>query len=256
MRVTVCQLRNDAAECEADWNRLVAHVSGAQSELVVLPEMPFAPWLAHTRDVDPAAWDAAVTAHDVWIGRLEALAPATVLGSRPVSRGSARFNDGFVWDENVGYRPIHTKYYLPDDDRFWEATWYNRGPKQFDAVRTGPVTVGMLICTEMWFTEHARAYARDGIEILAVPRATEWFSADKWLAGGRAAAVMAGAFCLSSNRSGVDATGLHWGGHGWIIDPDGTVLDLTSAETPFVTRDIDLTAAAAAKHTYPRYVEE
>lgn len=86
--------------------------------------------------------------------------------------------------------------------------------------------------------------------------ATELFSAQKWIAGGRAAAVMSGAFCLSSNRGGVDATGIQWGGHGWIIDPDGYVLGLTSPENPFLTCDIDLSAATVAKQSYPRYVAE
>jgi len=75
--------------------------------------------------------------------------------------------------------------------------------------------------------------------------------------GGRAAAVMSGAFCLSSNRGGVDAWGHAWGGHGWIIEPDqGTVLFTTSTERPFLTLQIDLSAAEQAKSRYPRYVGE
>jgi N-carbamoylputrescine amidase len=75
--------------------------------------------------------------------------------------------------------------------------------------------------------------------------------------GGRAAAVMSGAFCLSSNRGGVDARGHAWGGHGWIIEPDqGTVLGTSSTERPFLTLEIDLSAAKLAKRRYPRYVSE
>ena len=40
-----------------------------------------------------------------------------------------------------------------------------------------------------------------------------------------------------------------------VIDPDGTVLATTSASTPFVTLDVDLAYAEAAKHSYPRYLE-
>lgn len=71
----------------------------------------------------------------------------------------------------------------------------------------------------------------------------------KWLAGGRAAAVVSGCFCLSSNRCEGSM-----GGMGWLLDPDGGILALTSEEEPFITMDIDLTAAEEAKHTYPRYV--
>jgi N-carbamoylputrescine amidase len=70
------------------------------------------------------------------------------------------------------------------------------------------------------------------------------------LAAGRVAAVLAGAFGLSSNRfseSGV------YGGQGWIIDPDGKVLALTSAAEPAVSATIDLEAVESARKTYPRY---
>ncbi len=112
------------------------------------------------------------------------------------------------------------------------------------------------MCTEVWFTEHARALGRDGVEVLATPRSTEWASRDKWLAGGRAAAVMSGAFGMSSNRSGTDALGMRWGGLGWIIDPDGGVLATTSEDEPFATVTVDPLDAQRAKATYPRYVAE
>lgn len=260
MHVTVCEMGNDSAEFAHHWQALVDHVAAHRSDLVILPEMPFHPWLAWRRPADPAAaaaaWEAAVAAHDAWLPRLSALAPAVVVGSRPVGRGRRRRNAGFVWTASDGARAVHHKYYLPDDPGFWEASWYGRGRRRFAPFRAGAALAGMLICTEMWFTEHARALARAGVQLLVVPRATEWASVDKWLAGGRVAGVLAGAFCLSSNRCGVDATGLHWGGHGWISDPDGVLLGVTSAESPCLTLPVDLAAADAAKTTYPRYVRE
>jgi N-carbamoylputrescine amidase len=77
------------------------------------------------------------------------------------------------------------------------------------------------------------------------------------VAGGRTAAVVSGAFCLSSNRGGVDETDLAWGGAAWITEPEeGEVLALTTEEEPFATVDIDLNVAKQAKATYPRYVLE
>jgi N-carbamoylputrescine amidase len=67
---------------------------------------------------------------------------------------------------------------------------------------------------------------------------------------------MAGAFGLSSNRSGTDATGLRWGGCGWVIGPDGDVIATTSEGSPFATVEIDLLQAERAKQTYPRYVAD
>jgi N-carbamoylputrescine amidase len=100
----------------------------------------------------------------------------------------------------------------------------------------------------------ARAYGQAGVHLLATPRATEKHTVDKWLAGGRAAAVIAGAFSLSSNHFSRSERPVPLGGQGWVIDPDGDVLALTTPQEPFATVEIDPNAAERAKQTYPRYV--
>ena len=121
----------------------------------------------------------------------------------------------------------------------------------FPAFHAGAVSLGVNICTELWALETYAAYAALGVELVVSPRATALATTAKWLAAGVVAAVRSGAFSLSSNR--VDSTGA-CGGGGWIIDPAGEVLAVTSADEPFATREIDLTKAAKAKASYPRYV--
>jgi N-carbamoylputrescine amidase len=256
MKVTVCQLRNDPEHLETDWTRLVAHANRCGSEMVLLPEMPFYPWPAAVRSPDSAVWRASVAAHDRWLQRLEALAPATVLGTRPVLREGKRFNEGFLWDGRDGYRSVHTKCYLPDEEGFWEASWYARGPREFSPAAYNGIRIGFLICTEVWFAEHAREYAGAGVHLVVCPRATPAPSADKWLAGGRTAAVVSGAFCLSSCIGGTDSRGMQWAGKAWVVEPEeGEVLATTCDTQPFITVDIDPAVAERAKHTYPRYVK-
>lgn len=255
MRLTVCELPADQSRLGEAWTGLVEHCRSAATDVLLLPEMPFARWLAESKDVVPAAWDDAAAAHASWEERLAEPGADTVLGTRPVVIDGRRHNQAFVWEAG-GSVPAHLKYYLPDEDGFWEATWYEPGPKRFDAVPTTVGPVGFLVCSEVWFTEHARGYARDGVVIVATPRATEWSSRERWLMGGRAAAVMAGAFGLSSNRSGTDDTGIRWGGLGWIVDPNGEVLATTSESEPFVTVEVDAFDADRAKVTYPRYIAE
>ena len=60
--------------------------------------------------------------------------------------------------------------------------------------------VGFLICAELWYFEQARLYGLEGVHLLVTPRLTGGSMLDKWLVGGRAAAIAAGAFGLSSNR--------------------------------------------------------
>ena len=257
MKVTVCELSDERGALQQQWPELVDHCRRNRSELILLPEMPFSPWLAAAELGIQSEWLSAVVEHESWNNSLIDLVPATVVSTQPIIDDAVGYNEGFVWSAVGGMTPVHRKYYLPNEPGFWEANWYEPGPKEFVAKTVADTVLGFLICTELWFTEHARSYARAGVEIVATPWATGMASNDKWLAGGRAAAVMSGAFCLSSNRSGADRTGFQWGGHGWIIEPEeGDVLGVTSASEPFLTIDVDLEVARRAKSTYPRYVAE
>jgi len=257
MKVTVCELPNEPAALEHAWNQLVDHVQTHNSEFVLLPEMPFFRWLAYTRDMDDAQWEQAVQAHEAWMARLEELAPAAVASTRPIVLDGKWQNAGYVREPNQDAKTIHTKYYLPDEPGFWEASWYARGDGDFSLADTSKGKVGFLICTEIWFNAHAREYGKQGMQLLVCPRATPNPTAPKWIAGGQAAAVVSGAFCLSSNLGGTTPEGGDYAGVGWIIEPnEGKVLGLTSSEQPFLTLDIDLGEADRAKKTYPRYVPD
>ena len=255
MKVTVCELRNDAGGLEKDWQALVAHVKSEKSDLVLLPEMPFHPWVAGTNNVNPDVWQQAVIAHDQWLQRFSELSPTVVIGSRPVIHKDKCHNEGFIWQSESGYKAVHAKYYLPDEEGFWEASWYERGKRDFTVAQCLGINVGFLICTELWFLEHARAYCKQDIHLLVCPRVTPKSSVDKWIAGGRTAAVVSGAFCLSSNLNGPNTASIAFGGAGWAIEPEeGEVLGLTTQSEPFLTVEIDLEMAECAKQTYPRYV--
>lgn len=262
LRVTVCQLPNDPDAFERAWQSLVSHTRDQRSDLVLLPEMPFSAWLASTPTVDAEAWRVAMDAHDRWLARLGELGVATVLTSQPTTEDGQRYNQAVVWQRTAGRATgselpvVHRKQYLPDEPGFYEASWYARGNAGFDVAEAAGVRIGFAICTEMWFLQRARVYALGGLQLLACPRATYAGSSDKWLAGGRTAAVVSGAFCLSSNFDGPAAEGT-WGGTGWVIEPEeGEVLATTSAEQPFATVEIDLGVADRAKQTYPRYVDD
>ncbi len=221
---------------------------------MLLPEMPFYPWFGASPVFEAHIWEAAVAAHDAWQERLVELAPAIVLGTRPINRGGQRLNEGFCWVQEVGYRIAHHKYYLPDEAGFWEASWYSRGDGSFTPLQCGSARVGFEICTELWAFDRARLYGKDSIHLIVTPRATPRTTLDKWLVGGRATAITSGAFSLSSNHVSSATDAVHLGGQGWVIAPDGEVLGLTSQEQPFVTMELDLSVAEQAKLTYPRYV--
>jgi len=254
MRITVCELPDDRDDFERAWEGLTDHARTEASDIVLLPEMPFHCWLMADREPDIALWDAAVADHDRWEGRLGELAPAAVLGSRPITREGRRFNEGFIHEPGTGYRGVHLKNYLPDEEGFWEATWYERGPGEFAVTPLKEAAIGFQICTDLWFLEHAREMGRSGAQLIAVPRATPAATIPKWLTGGAVAAVVSGAFTLSSNRVAPPGSGVDLGGCGWICDPEGVMLAITSPELPWLTIEVDPGEADRAKKTYPRYV--
>ncbi len=245
-------MNDDTGKFVRGWELLAAHVKKESSELVLLPEMPFHYWFAASPKYDPKVWGDAVGSHQAWVKRLSELGSKVVMGSRPVNRGARRLNEGFVWVDKAGASGVHFKSYLPNDGGYFEASWYDRGDRQFTPFEASGTLVGMMICSDIWAMPHARAYGKKGVHLIAVPRATEEAMTEKWVAGGKVAAVVSGAFCISSNRVGQRGEA-NFGGSGWVIGPDAQVLGLTSWDKPFVTVDIDLKEAERSKKTYPRY---
>ncbi len=253
MKATITQL--DASQLELEWQRLIRHVADNKSQFVLLPEMCFSPWFCTAPTADARTWIGAVAAHEAWLRRLPELGAEIVAGTAPRIIGDKRYNMAFIWSPRHGLGWHHQKTYLPNDDGYWEANWYDRAPIDFQAASINQLTVGFMICTEIWFLQHARDYGKRGAHLLLNPRSTPRHTNAKWLAGGRTAAVVSGAFCLSSNHAG-RVNGLALGGAGWLCDPDGRLLATTGEATPFATLELDLALAEKAKTTYPRYVDD
>lgn len=244
MKITVCQLHNGRESFAADWDGLVRHARVRHSDLVLLPEMPFFPWFAGPREFDARVWRAAVAAHDTWERRLSELLPAVAFGTRPVDFGALRYNAGFFWKADEGLaETIHVKSCLSHQEGAWETSWYGKAVADFKSATAAGISVGMLIGLELFFSEQARLYGEDGAQIVVVPRVDRSMaqedlatSNEEWLAGGRAAALASGTYCISSTRGSHDNSA---GGAGWILAPDGRTLALTSSDEPFVTVQVD-----------------
>lgn len=256
MRVTVCQLHNDQSKLKADLAALKAHITQEQSDFLLLPEMPFHSWLAASKDENSKDWDTAIKAHDRQISNLDALGAAAILSTRPIcTKAGSRRNQAYLWQQETGAVGFHEKRFLPNEDGYWEATWYDMGPDQFDIARAKDARIGVQICTEMWFFDKSRQYGQQGVDLLCCPRATPHSSVDKWLAGGQAGAVVSGAYHLSSNGYTAKGESADIGGLSWIISPEGDILATTNPDSPFATIEIDLDFSKHSKSTYPRYVK-
>jgi N-carbamoylputrescine amidase len=255
MRVLCFDLDADRGDLEDQWDMLTTRASREQPEVVVLPEMPFAPWLAASPTVDIDAWDSAVAAHERWLERLPEAGAAVVVTTQPVTDANGlRANEAVVWHGDTGVVARRRKTFLPDEPGFHEASWYQRGPVEFPVVTTPAVRLGVMVCTELWFPEHGRSLGEQGAQVIAVPRATPVTSAGRWEAGARVLATISGAFCLSVNRAGGDGEATFASGS-VIVDPEGEVLARSTPQRPFAVADLDLDLAVRARRTYPRYVD-
>src|ERR1700730_8620731 len=234
MRVTVCEMPDDRKAFETAWEELVAYVRKQQSDLVLLPELPFYPWIGTTPQFDVQVWQMAQEAHEVMMQRLSELSASVVLGTHPLIEGEFRLNRGFAWTPTAGYQGVHDKYYLPNEEGFYERCWFDRGRRDFTLARVQDLAIGFLICSEVMFNEWARSYGRQGANIIAVPRATG--DHERWVVALRMAAIASVAFVISSNR----AQDHVFSGRGLVVGPDGDVLASTSRQAPFATAAIDL----------------
>lgn len=256
LKIGICESPAEMVAGSAEWNELARAVSREAPDLFLLNEMPFGPWIAGSAAFDERQWRESCDLHDAGILKLGELGAKAVAGTRPRELDGKRLNEAFVWTEAGGAKALHSKQYFPDEEGYYEARWFQAGERHFRLATVGPAQVGFLICTELMFNEHARDYGRGGAHIILAPRAVGKGSLQRWLVAMRMAAIVSGAYVLSSNRNGSDSRGQVFGGYGWIIDPQGDLVAQTSAATPAVFYEIDTGFVERAQREYPCYVKE
>lgn len=254
MKLSVCQLPTGLTLDDPAWTDFVSRVDQARVDLAVLNEMPFGRWIANERKYESELATASVKAHDAALAALRQL-PVAVLSSRPIRGRSKLCNEAFLLADGV-YTPVHHKHYFPQEEGFFEETWYAPERPGFDVVEYRGLRIGVLLCTELMFTEWARHYRRQGAHVIVCPRASGP-SMRHWNAAARMAAIISGCYVLSSNRvsHGTPSTQA-FGGRGFAYSPAGELLHETSVPSPLVTIDIDMRLIAEAQRGYPCNVRE
>jgi N-carbamoylputrescine amidase len=252
----VCEVAPELTPGSTAWTQLVERVRRVSPDLLLLNEMPFGPWISAGDRFAAGAWDRSCRLHERGLERLAELGARFVLSTRPVESEGRRVNEGFVWSAETEAVTVHTKQYFPDEAGYYEARWFQAGPRHFRSVPAAGARAGFLICTEVMFNEHARHYGREGAQIIVVPRAVGDESLGRWRVAMQMAAIVSGCYVLSSNRDGVDSRGQRFGGRGWVVDPTGEVVAQTSSRTPVVGYELDLDLVREAQADYPCYVEE
>lgn len=254
MKLSICQLPNELSPDHPAWFDLLARIEQLQPDLAVLNEMPFGGWLASKTTLQSDLASASVYAHERALAALHEM-PTAVLSSRPVPGPHKLSNEAFLVADGV-YTPVHHKHYFPQEPGFYEDSWFAPQRPGFDVVDYRGLRIGVLLCTELMFTEWARHYRRQGAHVLVVPRASGT-AMHFWDTAAAMAAIVSGCYVLSSNR--VSAKGEVdpcFGGRGFAYSPTGQLLAATSSAIPFACVEIDLACVADAQKNYPCYVRE
>ncbi|MEO8017787.1 MAG: carbon-nitrogen hydrolase family protein [Pseudomonadota bacterium] len=254
MKLSVCQLPNNLSLDHPAWLDFVRRLHREQPDIAVLNEMPFGAWIANEARFDAALAADSVDAHESALPVLLRL-PVALLGSRPMQGHVKLVNEAFLIADGV-YRSVHHKHYFPQEPGFFEETWFAPKRPGFEVTEYRGLRIGVLLCTELMFTEWARCYRLQGAHVIVAPRASST-SMRNWDAAARMAAIISGCYVLSSNRVSDGAEdGPRFGGRGFAYSPTGELLNETSTTAPVVSVNIDLGLVADAQRNYPCYVRE
>jgi N-carbamoylputrescine amidase len=250
-RVAVIEADPELRPGGEGWERLAANLVDANVDLLVLNELPFGPWLPQSNAFDAAEFERSVADHEAGLAALSWLGVPAVIGTRLTVMDGARVNQGFAWTRDDGLRPLHTKQHIPFSPGYWESAWYEPTPGRPGTVEIAGLRVGLLICTEVMFNEHARRLGQAGVQLIAVPRATPPITGHMFDVALQMAAIASGAYVASSNRSLTFTHESLFEGRGRIVNPLGDTVAQTSPFAPVALHDVSEDFVTWKQSQYP-----
>jgi N-carbamoylputrescine amidase len=254
LRITFVEWPEALTPTDAQWQALKNSIVSARPDILVTNELPFGPWLADASVFSDDHAILSVRAHEKGIEELIGLHIPAIISSRPTWNGKRLANEAFVLQNGV-VRPLHRKQYFPNETGWFETEWYAGDDSGFKVHDVLGIKVGVLLCTEAMFNEHARAYGKAGASLIVIPRASGK-DIESWKIAGAMAALVSGAYVVSSNRVGHSKSDTHFGGGGFAYAPQGRLLAVTTSANPVQTFDLDPEVSKIAQRSYPCYVAE
>ncbi len=254
MRVGFVQWPDGLIPNTNNWSAIAADVTSSAPEVLITNEMPFGPWLAASPSFDVECAKKSVEIHEDGVAALQALKVPIVISSRPVIAGGRLANEAFILEHGC-FRFLHQKHFFPAEEGWFETEWFRTAKPGFDVTETEGLRIGALLCTELMFTERARAYGKAGAHLIAVPRATGRSHA-LWKTAGAMAAIASGCYVVSSNRVGSEAGGPTFGGGAYAFAPDGSLLSESDEERSIIVFELSTVLAEEQKSRYPVYVAQ
>ena len=171
MRIAFVEWPEALSTTGGQWDELKDSVKALRADLLLTNELPFGPWLADSAVFSEDEAHVSLRAHEKGLEGLNDLAVPAVISSRPMWNGKRLANEAFVL-ENGAVRPLHRKQYFPNEPGWFESEWYSGDGSGFGVTEVLGIKVGVLLCTEAMFNEHARAYGKQSASLIVIPRAS------------------------------------------------------------------------------------
>ena len=247
IKITTAEIPDEEAGYESAIKAISLHVNTEKPDLVVLPEMPFTPWIFTTDKVDTELWDNTVNNHSNWLNALISDLNAPLITSRPTSLNGKHLNQAIYIDKDRNIHPLRSKFFLPNEYPAVEVPWFDSGDSPDQTFQLDGLTMGIQLCSEILYAEIPRLLGMKAAQLIIQPRATG--DDPRWRAAALLAAATSGTFVIGANRR---SSKLDWfTGASWVYAPKGALLAETSQEKPVISIELDLSEVTEKQSQYP-----
>jgi len=231
---------------------MLAEAKAGGAELVVLPELPFDPWVPASREVRGQDAEEPDGPRHRMLWTAAERAELGVLGGAIVADNGVRRNRALLADADGEIVSQYDKLHVPCESGFWERDHYEPGLGLTPPCEVFGLSVGLQICSDMQRPQLVTALAAMGAEVLLAPRATPPGSFERWCTVLRANAIASACYVVSVNRPRAEQR-VEIGGPSVIIAPDGTVL--VETVEPLTLATVERESVVAARKDYPGYLD-
>jgi agmatine deiminase len=171
-----------------------------------------------------------------------------VAGSLCEKAGTRFYNTSLVFDSDGRLLGKYRKMHLPNDECFYEKSYFSPGNLGYRVFQTGIGNIGVSICYDQWFPEVARINTLMGAEIIFYPSAIgtvegiaqeEGSWRDAWITVQRGHAISNATTIVAVNRAGKEGRINFWGSS-FVCDAFGKILVMGGKGEEILIAEVDL----------------
>ncbi|TLN24280.1 hypothetical protein FDZ71_02030 [bacterium] len=163
------------------------------------------------------------------------------------------FNSAAIFNSKGDLAGLYRKVHVPRLDHWEEKFYFQGGDKGFGVFEVDGVKIGIQLGWDNFFPEGFRALGLGGAQVVLLPGAAAFASAERWLAMGVSHAVANNFFVVRVNRSGHEG-GLDFYGNSYCVRPDGELaIEPLGMNEGIMLVDCELSMTGLCRRMWPFY---